>query len=209
LWPGALGLAAAIGQAVAVCFITYFLLAAGSTFRRKMVKIAGPTFSQKKITVQALDEITEQIQRYLLVQVFTSLLVGAATWLAFLWIGVQHAGVWGVVATVLNFIPYIGSIAITAGSALAGFVQFGSVDMGLMVGGVSLVLHIISGYLLTPWLTSRASRMNAVTVFIGVLAFGWLWGVWGLLLGVPILMMVKAVCDRIEDLKPIGELLGA
>jgi len=74
---------------------------------------------------------------------------------------------------------------------------------------VSLVLHTISGYVLTPWLTSRTSRMNAVTVFVGVLAWGWLWGLWGLLLGVPILMVVKAVCDRIEDLKPVGELLGS
>ena len=81
--------------------------------------------------------------------------------------------------------------------------------MGLAAGGVSLVLHTVSGYLITPWLTSRASRMNAVTVFVGVLAFGWLWGAWGLVLGVPILMMVKAVCDRVDDLKPIGELLGA
>ena len=78
-----------------------------------------------------------------------------------------------------------------------------------MTAGVSLVLHTISGYVLTPWLTSRTSRMNAVTVFVGVLLFGWLWGLWGLLLGVPILMVVKAVCDRIEDLKPVGELLGS
>lgn len=207
-WTGTLGLVASLGQATVVFFITFFLLASGNTFRRKMVKLAGPTFTQKKITVQALDEITEQIQRYLLVQVFTSIVVGVATGLAFFAIGVQHAAVWGVAACVLNFVPYIGSLVITAGSALVGFVQFGSVQMVLLVAGVSLVLHTISGYLLTPWLTSRTSRMNAVAVFIGVLAFGWLWGVWGLLLGVPILMMVKAVCDRVDDLKPIGELLG-
>jgi predicted PurR-regulated permease PerM len=208
LWMGTVGLAASIGQVTVVLFITFFLLASGTTFRRKMVKLAGPTLSQKKITVQALDEITQQIQRYLLVQVFTSVLVGVATWVAFLWIGVQHAAVWGAAACVLNFIPYIGSMIITAGSALVGFVQFGSVDMALLVAAVSLALHTVSGYLLTPWLTSRTSRMNAVAVFVGVLAFGWLWGVWGLLLGVPILMMVKAVCDRVDDLKPIGELLG-
>jgi len=207
-WTGTLGLVALLGQAAVVLFITFFLLASGNTFRRKMVKLAGPTFTKKKITVQALDEITEQIQRYLLVQVFTSIVVGVATGLSFFAIGVQHAAVWGVAACVLNFIPYIGSLVITAASALVGFVQFGSVHMALLVAGVSLVLHTISGYLLTPWLTSRASRMNAVVVFVGVLAFGWLWGVWGLLLGVPILMMVKAVCDRVDDLKAIGELLG-
>lgn len=208
LWMGTVGLAASIGQVTVVLFITFFLLASGDTFRRKIVRLAGPTLSQKKITVQALDEITGQMQRYLLVQVFTSVLVGLATWIAFLWIGMQHAAVWGVAACVLNFIPYIGSLIITGSSALVGFVQFASVDMALLVAAVSLVLHTISGYLLTPWLTSRTSQMNAVAVFVGVLAFGWLWGVWGLLLGVPILMMVKVVCDRVDDLKPIGELLG-
>ena len=87
--------------------------------------------------------------------------------------------------------------------------QFGSIEMTLLVAGVGLLVHTVSGNLLAPWLTSRANRMNAVTVFVGVLAFGWLWGVWGLLLGVPILTTVKAVCDRVDGLKPIGELLGS
>ncbi|MDQ6639178.1 MAG: AI-2E family transporter [Pseudomonadota bacterium] len=206
---GTLGLAALIGQATVVFFLTFFLLASGNTFRRKLVKIAGSNFSDKKLTVQALDEIADQIQRYLLVQVFTSILVGVATWLAFLWIGVQHAAAWGLVAGVLNFIPYLGSIVFTAASAAVGLMQFGTIESALLIAGVSLGLHTVSGYVLTPWLTSRTSRMSAVAVFIGVLAFGWLWGLSGLLLGVPILMVVKAVCDRVEDLKPVGELLGS
>ena len=208
LWPGALGLAAGVGQATVVVFVTFFLLVSGDTFRRKMVKIAGPTFGQKKITLQALDEIDAQVQRYLGVLVITSAIVGVMTWLAFLWIGVERAAVWGVASFVLNFIPYLGSIAVTGLSAVVGFVQFGSVEMGLLVSGVSLLIHIVVGYILTPWLTSRASRMNPVAVFVGVLAWGWLWGVWGLFLGVPILMAIKAVCDRVDDLKGVGELLG-
>jgi predicted PurR-regulated permease PerM len=197
-----------IGQTVVLLFITYFLLASGSSFRRKLVKLAGPTFTQKKITVQALDEITEQIQSYLLVQVFVSVVVGAATWLAFWAVGIEHAAVWGMLAFVLNFVPYIGSVVLTSGSALVGFVQFGNIDTALLVAGISLTIHTLSGNLLAPWLTSRTSRMNPVIVFVGVLAFGWLWGVWGLLLGMPVLLMVKVVCDRVEDFKPIGELLG-
>ncbi len=108
----------------------------------------------------------------------------------------------------LNFIPYIGSIVVTGASALMGFVQFGAFEMGLLTGGVSLVIHSLEGYILTPWLTGKASRMNPVAVFVGVLAWGWLWGVWGLFLGVPILMAIKAVCDRVDDLKAVGELLG-
>jgi predicted PurR-regulated permease PerM len=208
LWTGTLGLATSVGQALVVVFIAFFVLASGSSFRRKVVKIAGPTFARRRITVQVLDEIGEQIHRYMLVQVFTSVLVGIVTWLAFLAIGLEQAAVWGVLAFVLNFVPYIGSIALTGGAALVAFVQFGSLNMALAVAGSSLAIHIVSGNLLTPWLTSRTNRLNAVTVFVGVLAFGWLWGIWGLLLGVPILTTVKAVCDRVEDLQPIGELLG-
>ncbi len=209
LWSGTLGLITAAWQATVVVLLSYFLLASGDTFRRKMTKLAGPRLSQKRITVEALDEITTQIKIYLLVQVVTSVIVGVATWLAFLWIGLDHAAVWGVIAGVTNLIPYIGAVIVGAGSALVGFMQFGSIQMALLVGGSSFTIHSIVGYLLLPWLTSRTSQMNAVTVFIGVLAWGWLWGLWGLLLGVPILMAVKSVCDRIDELKPVGELLGS
>ena len=209
LWSGTLGLVGLIGQAMATFFITYFLLVSGDTFRRKMVSIAGPTFSKKKITIQVLDEITEQIQRHLVVQVVLSGLVGVATWAAFWWIGLEHAAVWGLAAAVLNFVPYIGALAIAGGSALVAFLQFGTPGTALLIGGVSLVIHTISGNLLTPWLSSRTSNLNPVVIFVGVLAWGWLWGIWGLLLGAPLLMAVKAVCDRVDDLKPVGELLGA
>lgn len=208
LWSGTLGLASLIGQVTVVTFLTYFLLLSGDTFRRKLVKITGRTLSDKKITVQALDEIHGQIQRYLLVQLFASLLVGVTTGLAFWALGLEHAAVWGFAAAILNLVPYIGSVMVTGAAGLIAFVQFGSVNMALAVAGVSLFINTLEGNLLVPWLTSRAGRMNPVAVFIGVLGWGWLWGVWGLLLGIPIMMVVKAVCDRVDDLKPIGELLG-
>lgn len=207
LWTGTLGLLAMLGQVGTVALITFFLMASGDTFRRKLVKM-GPTLSSKKITLQALNEINAQIQRYMLVQIFTSALVGLATWLCFWAIGLENAAVWGIAAGVLNLVPYIGSLLITIGSAMVGFLQFGTLDMALIVAGISLLINSIEGFLLTPWLTSRASKMNPVAVFVGVLAWGWLWGAWGLLLGVPILMVIKAVCDRVDDLKPVGELLG-
>lgn len=209
LWARVPKLAEALGMTTVVLFLTFFLLVAGDTFRRKLVKLAGPTLARRRVTVEALDEINQQIQRYLLVQVAVSLVVGVATGLAFWAVGMEHAAVWGVMAAVLNLIPYLGSILLTAASALGAFVQFGTLDSALLLAGISLVIHTLTGHLLTPWLTSRSSRMNPVVVFVGVLFFGWLWGVWGLLLGVPVLMMVKAVCDRVEDLKPVGEMLGA
>lgn len=208
LWTGTVGLLSLIGQVLVVTFLTFFLLISGDTFRRKLVKIAGPSLSTKKVTVQALDEITGQIQRYLLVQLLASILVGVATALSFWALGLKHAPVWGFFGGLLNLIPYIGAAVITGTAALVAFMQFGEVDHALYVAGASLAIHVVVGNLLVPWWTSRASRMNPVAVFIGVLAWGWLWGVWGLLLGIPILMMVKAVCDRVDHLKPVGELLG-
>jgi predicted PurR-regulated permease PerM len=208
LWTGTVGLATVIGQAVIVTCLTYFMLISGDTFRRKLVKITGPTLSDKKLTVQALDEINAQMQRYLLVQLVASVGTGVATGACFALMGLNHAGVWGVAAGVLNLVPYVGPIAVTASAALVAFLQFGDPRMAFMVGGASLVIDTIKGYVIVPWATSKAARMNAVAVFVGVLAFGWLWGVWGLLLGMPILMAVKAICDRVDHLKAVGELLG-
>lgn len=208
LLPGALGLASAAGQATVVLFITFFLLAAGDSFRRKLVRMAGPNFSQRRLTVQALYEIESQVRRYLQVQVLTSALVGLATWAAFLAIGMEHAAVWGVVAFALNFVPYLGGVVVALGAALMGFVQFGQVSTALLVGAVATLITGLEGHWLTPWLTSRASRMNPLAVFVGVLACGALLGPWGLVLGMPILLIIKAVCDRVDDFKGLGELLG-
>ena len=208
LWSGTIGALSFISLAMMVLVLTFFLMASGDTFRRKLVKLSGPTLSKKRITVQMLNEITSQIQRYLLVQVFTSTLVGIATWLAFLWVGMEHAAVWGVAAGVLNLIPYLGAIIITGGTTLVAFMQFGTMGMALTVGTISLVINSIEGYLLTPWLSGRASRMNAVVVFAGILFWGWLWGAWGLLLGMPIMMAIKSVCDRVEAFTPVGEFMG-
>lgn len=209
LWNGTLGLAGLVGQALVVLFITFFLLMSGDRFRRKLVRITGPRLSQKKVTVQVLDEINAQIQRYLQVQIFTSLLVGVFTWLALLGFGMEHAAVWGIVAALLNLVPYVGSMVTAAALALAAFLQFGTLGMALAVGGASLAINTLEGNLLTPWLTGRAARMSPLVIFTGVLAFGWLWGLWGLLLGAPLLMATKVVCDHVDGLKPVGELLGA
>jgi predicted PurR-regulated permease PerM len=208
LWTGTVGLLTLAGQITIVCMVTYYLLAAGDHFRRKLVRIAGPTIGKRKITVQALDEIAEQIERYLLVQLLVSVIAGVATGVAFALIGLQHAAVWGFVAGVGNLVPYVGSIVVIGGPMLVGFVQFGGIEKAMLLGGSAFAIHAVCAYVITPWFTCKASRLNAVVVFVGVLAWGWLWGVWGLLLGVPILMIVKVVCDHVEDLKPVGELLG-
>jgi predicted PurR-regulated permease PerM len=208
LLSGTVGLLEAIGQLTLVAFLTYFALCSGDTFRRKLIKITGPSLQKKKVTVHVLDDITRNIERYLLVQILISALVGVTTGLAFWAIGVENAAVWGIIAGVTNLIPYVGSVIVMVAAGLVAFLQFNSLEMGVLVGGVSLAIHTLVGNLLMPWLTSRTSRMNPVAVFVGVIFWGWLWGVWGLLLGIPITMVIKSICDRVEDLQPIGELLG-
>jgi predicted PurR-regulated permease PerM len=208
LWSGTIGLASLIGQVVVVSFLTFFLLLSGDTFRRKLVKLAGESFAAKRITVQMLDEITGQIQRYLLVQLAACVIVGVTSGLVFWAIGLNHAVGWGFAGALLNLIPYVGAAVVTGAASAAAFLQFGELHHAAYVGLSSLAIHTVVGNLLVPLWTSRASRMNPVVVFVGVLAWGWLWGFWGLLLGIPILMIAKAVCDHVEPLHGLGELLG-
>jgi len=195
-------------QTPIVLLLAYFLLASGVHFRRKLVQLVGPSLSRKKDAVRILEEIDAQVQRYLLVMLLSNALVAVATWLAFEALGMEHAGVWGVASGVLHFIPYLGSALVVLGSGVAALLQFGSVLHALAIAGVALLVAGAIGHLFMTWLQSRAARVNAAVLFIALLFFGWLWGVWGLLLGAPLVAIVKVVCDRVEALKPLGELLG-
>lgn len=195
-------------QTPIILLLTYFLLASGAHFRRKLVGFVGPSLARKKDAVRILDEVDTQIQRYLFATVLSNVLIAVGTWLAFEAFGMQNAGVWGVGAGVLHFIPYIGPVLIAFASGMAGYLQFGSVLSALAVAGVSLLVSGAVGFLFMTWLQSRLAGMNAAVLFIALLFFGWLWGIWGLLLGAPLVAIAKVVCDRVESLKPAGELLG-
>jgi len=205
---GSASLIAFAGQATLVFFFVFFMLASGDLFKRKLVKLAGPSLEKKKITVQILDEINHQIARFLFVRIVTSILVGVATWLAFWTIGLRQAALWGAAAGVFNTVPYFGPVIVAVATAILAFLQFGTVAMAVYVSGVSLAITSIEGWLVTPWLTSRTARTNEVAIFIGLIFWSFVWGLWGTLLAVPMLVAVKACCDHIEDLKPVGELLG-
>lgn len=208
VWWGSMGALAVAGQLLLILFLVFFLLASGDLHKRKLVKVVGPSLTKKKITVQILDEINAQIARFLLVQVLTSALVAVVTWLVLRWLGMEQAAVWGLLAGVFNSIPYLGPVAVTGGLTVVAYLQFGQIEMALIVAACALAITTLEGWLLTPALLGRAARMNQVAVFMGLMFWSWIWGVWGALLAVPILMVVKAICDRIEDLQPIGEMLG-
>jgi predicted PurR-regulated permease PerM len=197
-----------VAQAPMVVLLTYFLLASGGHFRRKLVQFVGPSLSRKKDAVRILDEIDEQVQRYLFATLVSNSLLAVATWLAFEALGMEQAGVWGVAAGLLHFVPYLGPALIALGSGVAAFLQFGSLFHALAVAGVSLLAAGVIGFVFMTWLQSRFARVNSAVLFIALLFFGWLWGIWGLLLGAPLVAIVKVICDRVESLKPAGELLG-
>ena len=205
---GSLGALEFVAQATVVFFLALYLLASGDLFKRKLVKIAGPTLTKKKITVQILDEIDRQVAAFLLIRIVITIILSVVTWLALRAIGLEQAALWGLAAGVLNIIPYIGPVVVAAVVAVVAFVQFGTLPMALTASGITVALTTVEGYWLTPWLTSRAAKMNAVAVFVGLLFWGWLWGLAGLLLAVPLVMVAKAVCDRVEGLQAVGEMLG-
>lgn len=199
---------AVVAQAPIVLLLTYFLLASGVHFRRKLVQFVGPSISRRRGAVEILDEVHTQVQRYLLAMLLSNALVGFGTWATFEAMGVQQAAVWGVAAGVLHFVPYLGPATIAVASGVAAFLQFGTILEALAVAGISLLVAGLIGLVFMTWLQSRFARVNAAVLFIALLFFGWLWGVWGLLLGAPLVAIVKVVCDRIESLHAFGNLLG-
>jgi predicted PurR-regulated permease PerM len=202
-WQGALEFAA---QSFVVLCLAYYLLIAGDLYKRKLVRMV-PTFSDRKVTVGILDEINRQIERFLVARVVISLIVGVAVWLSFRMLGVEEAGVWGVISAVLYAIPLVGPTVVVLGAAVAAFVQFGTWNMTFAVGGISIVIGAIEGNVLTPWLMSRAGDMNAGAVFVSLMFWGWIWGIWGLLLAVPITAAIKAACEKIPEFQNVAELL--
>lgn len=208
LWAGSLSAAEFVGQATMVIFLVFFLLLSGDTFKRKLVKLSGPSMGRKKIAVHILDNINTSVQNYMFMLLVTNLLLGVVTWIALRLIGLENAGAWAVAAGFLHIIPYFGPVLITVATGLSAFMQFESFSMVLLVSGTSLAIATVIGTFVTTWMTGRIAKMNATAVFIGLLFWGWLWGIWGMLLGIPIIVIIKVISEHIEGLQPVAELLG-
>ncbi|AKU24820.1 AI-2E family transporter [Massilia sp. MB5] len=208
VWAGSRGLAGFLGQATMVIFLLYFLLLSGDTFKRKLVRLTGPSLSKKKVTLQILDDINTSIQAYMFMLLVTNVLLGLLMWLALSAIGLENAGAWAVVAGLLHLMPYFGTLLLAAATGAAALLQFGALQPALMAIGAALAIATLVGTVVTTWMTGRIARMNAAAVFVSLLFWGWLWGVWGLLLGVPLIVIVKVVAERIEGMEVLAELLG-
>ncbi|MEK6663007.1 MAG: AI-2E family transporter [Pseudomonadota bacterium] len=208
LWVGSRGVFAFMGQATMVFFLVYFFLLGGDMFKRKLVRLAGPTLTKRKITVHILDDINDSIQQYMFMLLVTNVLVGLLTWIALHWIGLENAGAWAVAAGLVHVIPYAGPALTAVILGMAAFMQFDSFSMGLVAAGASLAIATFVGTLIATWMTGKFAKMNTAAVFVSLLFWAWLWGVWGMLLGIPIIVIVKVVSQHVEQLHPVAELLG-
>lgn len=190
-----------------VVFLTYFLLASGSMFRRKIAYLF-PSGTQRTRIKRALFEIEEQMSRYLLINTLISGCVATATWAFLAAIGMPNPFLWGVVAGVLNNVPYIGSLITLI---LIGFVALASFDGSgvlLLACGGFILIHVITCNLLAPMVLGRKMPLNTVAVLISLLFWGWVWGIVGVIMAVPITVMIQVVCTHSERFRGVSILLG-
>jgi predicted PurR-regulated permease PerM len=201
------GTTALLSSLMVVIFLTYFLLASGELFLQKLVGVL-PQLKDKKTAVRIVRETEAQVSVYLVVTTLINLGVGVATGVALALVGMPNPVLWGVIAAVLNFVPYVGGLVNTIILALAAFLTFDDVGRALMAPFVFTVINILEGNLITPWILGRRMRLNTVAVFVGLIFWWYLWGITGAILAVPIMASIKIACDHIAPLAPVGEFLA-
>jgi predicted PurR-regulated permease PerM len=187
--------------------LLYFLLASGDMFLSKLIKVT-PSLANKKRAVDIARQIETEVSTYLATLTLINLVVGVAVGTAMWLIGIPNPLLWGVLAAVANFIPYLGPIAMITVLAMVGFLTFDDLGQALLAPGVYIGLHLLETYLLTPLILGRRLTLNPVVIFLGFTFWGWLWGITGAVLAVPIMVVFKIFCDHSEPLAPIGEFLG-
>jgi predicted PurR-regulated permease PerM len=196
------------GHITVILFLVFFLLLSGQRMRDRIVEAAGPDKERRRLIATIIDDINQHIQRFLLVRLITSVVVGGLTWAVLAWMGVQHAAFWGILAGIFNSIPYFGPVIVSGGLLVVGLVQGGGTSQALQMSGAALLITSLEGWLLEPPLMGKAERMSVLAVFLGLLLWTWMWGEWGTLLAVPMLVIVKTIADHVPALKPLGRLMA-
>jgi len=210
--PGLLSQAASgvpeiVAQIGLTLVLLLFLLASGDLFYEKLVK-ALPTLSDKKRALKIARSVELEVSRYLSTIFFINLAFGA--WIALgMWLaGMPNPLLWGAAAAVLNFIPYIGAVIGTILVAIVGLVTFDNVSQALIPPAIYIATTTIEGHFLTPMIVGRRLELNSVVVFLAVAFWGWLWGIVGALIAVPMLVVAKVFTDHVEGLAGLGEFLS-
>ncbi len=197
-----------IGQLLVGFLLAFFLLVSGDTFRRKLARLAGASLARRRITVEVLNEIDSQIQGYMLTLLVSNLLIAVVTWGGLALLGVSSAGMWGAIVGVLHIIPYAGTLIAAGLVGFATLLDSDSVSAALAAVAMIVAIAAVIGVGLLTWMQGKACHLNVVATFIGILFFGWLWGGWGLLLGLPLLAVLKSIADRVDAMQPVRELLS-
>lgn len=196
-----------VGTLLIALVLGFFLLVEGDTLLTNTIHIL-PRFSDKKNAVRLVQKLETGISQYLLtitsINVGLGIVVACAMWV----MGVPNAALWGLMATVLNFIPFLGALIGVVVLFLVAVFSFDSLAYASLVPLVFLTLTTIEGNFLTPMLVGRTVSLNSVAVLVSLVLWGWLWGLGGAFIGVPLLIIFKLACDQFERTAPIGELLA-
>ena len=187
--------------------LLYFMLASGDLFLRKLVKVL-PTFQDKKRAVEIARQAESDISRYLVTVTLVNLGLGVLTGLAMFALGMPNPVLWGALAALNNFIPYLGAMVTTGVLAVVAAVTFEELSAIVAPPAVYLLLTTLEGQFVTPMLLGRRLTLNPVVIFLALLVWGWLWGVPGVLMAVPLLAAFKILCDHVPSLATVGEFLG-
>jgi len=188
--------------------LLYLLLASGDLFLQKLVRVM-PTFRDKKRAVEISHEVQQNISNYLFSVSLINVGLGAIVSGGLYFMGVPNAAMWGMLAALLNFVPYFGPVAGVILLSIVGLLTFDTLWQGLLPPAWYLLLHLLEANLITPVLLGRRFTLNPVVIFVSLIFWTWLWGVPGALLSVPILVSIKVVCDRIPALSSVSELLSS
>ena len=194
--------------AISTLVLFYFLLACGDLFLRKTLAVT-PRMADKQRFIEIAQQVESEVSIYLLTVTLINIGLGTAVALAMTLMGVPNPLLWGVMVGVLNFIPYLGEITSIGVLSVVGLLTFDDLWRSLLVPGVFYLLSLIEGFLITPLIVGRRLSLNPVVIVLSVLFWGWMWGVLGALLAVPILISLKTLCERVESLKVFGEYLSA
>jgi predicted PurR-regulated permease PerM len=195
-----------VGSMLSTTILIYFLLVAGDVFLRKLVNVI-PTFRDKKRAVDITRQIETDISFYLLNFTLVNVGLGVVAAIVTALLGLPNPLLWGVLVAVLNFVPYVGAMTSMAMLAMVGLQTFDSVPQALAAPIILAGLMAISAEVVTPYVLGRGLLLNPVAIFIAIMLWGWLWGIVGVLLAVPLLASLKIICERVEPLHPIAEFL--
>jgi predicted PurR-regulated permease PerM len=200
------GTRAVLGGLFTTVLVLYFLLVAGDIFLRRVVEIL-PTFSNKRQAVDISQQIQEDISAYLVTITAMNAAVGVATAVAMYLCGLGDPLLWGATAFLLNYIPILGPLFGTLIFLLAGMLSFDSLWWALLPSVLYFGIHLLEGETLTPMLLARRFTLNPVLVILSLVFWFWMWGVPGAILAVPLLAILKIICDRLRPLKALGHFL--